>query len=115
MNYRDYEQYCREFTPAEWQALEVHRYYMSERAGYDVGIARSVEDWLINHSARWRRERLQKELADQAEEIKKHKWIESEKAGTDLGDVAALDWVRKHAAEWRRWREECAKLEKPSE
>jgi len=105
MDYSDYEQYCKEFTPAEWQALEVHRYYMSERAGHDVGITKSVEDWLLNHSARWRKERLQKELADQAKEIMKHKWIESEKAGTDLGDSAAIDWVRKHAAEWRSWRE----------
>ena len=114
MGYSDYEIYCKEFSTAEWQALEVHRYYMSERAGYDVGIARSVEDWLRNFSVEWRKERLRKDLADQAEEIKKHKWIESEKAGTDLGDKAALDWVRNHAAEWRRWREQGAASEKPT-
>lgn len=105
MDYSDYEHLCREFTPAEWQALEVHRYYLSERAGHDVGIVKTVDDWLLYHSANWRRERLQRDLAYQAEEIKKHKWIESEKAGTDLGEAAALDWVRKHACEWRRWRE----------
>ncbi|PWB70034.1 hypothetical protein C3F09_09640 [candidate division GN15 bacterium] len=105
MEITDLEYLCRDFTPAEWQALEVHRYYLSERAGHDVGIVATVEDWLSNHSAKWRQERLQKDLADQASEIMKHKWIESEKAGTDLGDTAVLDWVKKHAGQWRRWRE----------
>ena len=105
MEYSDYEHLCKEFTPAEWQAMEVHRYYMSERAGYDVGIVRTVEDWLLHYSADWRKEKLRKDLADQATEIMKHKWIESEKARMDLGNAAAIDWVRKHAAEWRRWRE----------
>ena len=105
MDQDNFEQCCKEFTADEWQALEVHRYYLSERAGHDVGIVKTVEDWLQHHSAAWRKERLQKDLADQATEILKHKWIESEKAGTDLGSAAALDWVKKHAGEWRRWRE----------
>lgn len=108
MDSANYDLLCKDFTPAEWQALEVHRYYLSEQAGHDVGIAATVEDWLRHHSAIWRRERLQRDLADQASEIMKHKWIESEKAGTDLGDTAVLDWVRKHAGEWRRWREKCS-------
>ena len=36
----------------------------------------------------------------QIEEIEKHKWIESEKAGHDLGEAARLDWVLKFAAKW---------------
>lgn len=114
MDYGDYERFCKEFTGAEWAALEVHRYYMSEQAGHDVGIEKSVEDWLLYYSTGWRKERLEKDLADQTKEIMKHKWIESEKAGTDLGDLAALDWVRKHAAEWRRWREKSSQPENPA-
>ena len=34
------------------------------------------------------------------EEILRHKWIQSEKAGRDLGDEAAFDWVNKHAAKF---------------
>lgn len=30
------------------------------------------------------------------EEAQKHKWIESEKAGRDLGDFAIKSWVRRH-------------------
>lgn len=32
-------------------------------------------------------------LHDEVEEIKKHKWIESEKAQRDLGNDACFDWI----------------------
>lgn len=35
------------------------------------------------------------------EEIQKHKWIESEKKGYDIGFEAALtDWIKKHRKDW---------------
>ena len=33
----------------------------------------------------------------ETEEINRHKWIESEKAGHDLGDQAVVDWIEKHS------------------
>jgi hypothetical protein len=45
---------------------------------------------------------LYQEFLAEREEILKHKWIESEKAGTDIGfEKALLDWIVKHRAEWR--------------
>ena len=38
----------------------------------------------------------------QIEEINRHKWIESEKAGYDLGDQAVFEWVENHAAGFRK-------------
>lgn len=38
----------------------------------------------------------------QIEEMQKHKWIESEKAGFDVGPAAYIDWVKKYAADWRK-------------
>lgn len=36
------------------------------------------------------------------EEILKHKWIESEKAGFDIGlEQALLDWMNNYQEEWR--------------
>ncbi len=36
------------------------------------------------------------------EEILRHKWIESEKAGHDIGFEQALqDWIRNHRDKWR--------------
>jgi len=40
-------------------------------------------------------------LSEQAEEMKRHKWIESEKAGYDLGNNAIHDWIKKHAKGFR--------------
>ena len=38
----------------------------------------------------------------QVKEIRKHRWIESEKAGYDVGgEWAAADWVRKYAKDFR--------------
>jgi hypothetical protein len=45
---------------------------------------------------------LYKEFLAEREEILKHKWIESEKAGTDIGfEKALLDWILKHRSSWR--------------
>jgi hypothetical protein len=45
---------------------------------------------------------LYKEFLAEREEILKHKWIESEKAGADIGfERALLDWIVKHRSSWR--------------
>lgn len=36
-------------------------------------------------------------LEYQDREIERHKWIESEKAGRDLGIDAVIDWIMKYA------------------
>ena len=36
-------------------------------------------------------------LEIQSREIERHKWIESEKAGKDLGMDAAIDWILRYA------------------
>lgn len=48
---------------------------------------------------------LYREFQAEREEILKHKWIESEKAGHDIGFERALtDWIVKHRSKWRRAR-----------
>ncbi len=36
-------------------------------------------------------------LEIQSREIERHKWIESEKAGKDLGMDAVIDWILRYA------------------
>jgi hypothetical protein len=49
---------------------------------------------------------LYKEFQAEREEIMKHKWIESEKAGYDIGFERALtDWIIKHRSKWRKSRQ----------
>ena len=48
---------------------------------------------------------LYKEFLAEREEILKHKWIESEKEGKDIGfERALLDWIRNHRENWRQMR-----------
>ena len=44
---------------------------------------------------------LYQEFLAEREEILKHKWIESEKEGKDIGfERALLDWIRNHRENW---------------
>lgn len=50
---------------------------------------------------------LYKEFLAEREEILRHKWIESEKAGHDIGfEKALLDWIVRFRASWRQQRKE---------
>ena len=60
----------------------------------------SANDLLRNSS-------LYREFQAEREEIMKHKWIESEKAGRDIGFERALtDWIIKHRSKWRKGRQQ---------
>ena len=55
---------------------------------------------------------LYKEFLAERAEILKHKWIESEKAGKDIGfERALLDWIVKHRSNWRERRRKGARTE----
>lgn len=59
------------------------------------------------HSSKGFAERssLYQEFLAEREEILRHKWIESEKKGKDIGfERALLDWIRKHRENWRQTR-----------
>ena len=48
------------------------------------------------------RSSLYQEFLAEREEILRHKWLESEKKGRDIGfERALLDWIRKHREIWR--------------
>ena len=45
---------------------------------------------------------LYQEFLAEREEILRHKWLESERLGRDIGfERALLDWIRKHREDWR--------------
>jgi hypothetical protein len=63
----------------------------------------SADDLLKNSS-------LYREFQAERQEILKHKWIESEKAGRDIGfDRALTDWIVKHRSKWRKSRHAAAR------
>lgn len=72
----------------------------------DSNTKTSDEDWVKNSS-------LYQEFLAEREEILKHKWIESEKTGRDIGFERALtDWIVKYRSKWRRARNEATKSDK---
>jgi ABC-type proline/glycine betaine transport system substrate-binding protein len=95
------------YPQSEKRAIQRHYSRLCVQSARDISIEEAVEDWEMNHAARWRRERHYQMMVLQRREIDQHKWIESMKAGCDLGRNAQLDWIHKHAAQWREWFEEC--------
>jgi hypothetical protein len=48
---------------------------------------------------------IHREFFEEREEVLKHKWLESEKKGYDIGYSAALiEWILKHRTNWRNHR-----------
>ena len=46
---------------------------------------------------------IYREFMAERDEIFRHKWIESEKKGHDIGfDKALMEWVVKYRSEWRK-------------
>ena len=65
-----------------------------------TGTATSATADLVKNST------LYKEFLAERNEIMRHKWIESEKAGHDIGFEHALtDWIVKHRTKWRKTRQ----------
>lgn len=55
----------------------------------------ATQDFYINSS-------VYREFLQEREEVLKHKWLESEKKGYDIGFSAALiDWIIKYRNNWR--------------
>jgi hypothetical protein len=57
---------------------------------------------------------LYQEFLAEREEILRHKWLESERLGYDIGfERALLDWIRKHREGWRAARRSQQGAKKP--
>lgn len=49
---------------------------------------------------------LYREFQAERDEILRHKWLESEKAGHDIGfEDALIDWIMNHRTGWRKTRQ----------
>ena len=65
-----------------------------------------METTRVNFTALVKNSVLYKEFSAEREEILSHKWIESEKAGYDIGfERALVDWILKYRSAWRAKRQ----------
>ena len=93
-------------TPAELQAVEEHKYYMSQRLNREVLIDEAIEDFLENYMPCWRCEKQQKDNRDQIREIERHKEDVSRAVGHEVDRTAvAIEWCERFARIWRSERE----------
>ena len=93
-------------TAAELQAIEAHKYFLSEKRGVEVTIEEAIADFIENVAADWRQEKLRRDNLDQREEIERHKYLRSQEEGRDIGrQSAAEEWCQKYAHIWRAERE----------
>ncbi|MDA0578601.1 MAG: HPr family phosphocarrier protein [Verrucomicrobia bacterium] len=93
-------------TPAELQAIEDHKYFMSSQLGHEVTIDEAIDDFVRRYKADWQRERMRRDAYDQIAEIERHKYLRSQAEGRDIGRArAAEEWCSKYAGIWRRERE----------
>ena len=84
---------------AEIPSLVMYEYCMSIFAQPNNLMAQASDPDLLSRSS------LYRALLVEREEILKHKWLESQKAGRDIGfENALVNWVIHHRARWRRER-----------
>jgi hypothetical protein len=70
-------------------------------------MTKESESEAMSNSEIITRSSLYQEFLAERDEILKHKWLESEKAGYDVGfERALLDWIRKHRDKWRASRKD---------
>ncbi len=90
-------------SAAERRAFKRFQTDLASSSGHSPDSHAALKIWLRDYSADWQRRRQLTAAQMQAEEIRKYRWIESEKLKCDIGKAAHMNWVRLYAAEWRQW------------
>jgi hypothetical protein len=92
------KKYATATNPAAANSVDANRILMKHSA--------QMEPPNEENSALLKNSVLYKEFLAEREEILRHKWIESEKAGHDIGfEKALLDWIVKFRSSWREKRQ----------
>lgn len=73
-----------------------HSRLLDEKMKHPDSTTPSSSNDFVNRSS------VYQDFLAEREEILRHKWLESEKAGHDIGFEQALqDWIRHHRDKWR--------------
>lgn len=99
-----------DLIPSELQAIETHKYYLSEKEGREVSFEEAMVDFVDNYEADFLRSKQVEDNREQNWEIERYRWLESEKEGQDIGrHKAALGWIEKYGFIWREEKESLEK------
>ena len=93
-------------TPAELNAIEVHKYFLSIERGAEASIDEAIVDFTARFATRWRREKAQRDAIAQLHEIEARRLARSAAEGCEVScGEFAIEWCSHHAAAWRAERE----------
>ncbi|MFH1038317.1 MAG: hypothetical protein V1789_06595 [PVC group bacterium] len=108
------------FSPAEWSAIYVHKYYLAQKAGVEVSLQDTIADWLKNYARLWREqeEEIKKQTGKYSPEgeqfspaewkgIQVHRYFLSQRycRWVSIQETIA-DWLKNYARIWREKRME---------
>ncbi len=97
-------------TPAELQAIEEHKYYMSKEQGREVSIEEAIQDFVRNIKIAWLRDKMRRDAREEIQQIEQHKEKLAKERGQPVPrNVAAEEWCTKYAPIWRSERESLEK------
>jgi len=100
----------KDLTGAELSAVTKLHDEMEKAGGRKVTFEEAMAEWVKNVRQAWLHKKQKEDNEAQKLEIERHKWIESQKAGRDIGEREAIqDWVNKYAPVWRKERESLQK------
>lgn len=89
----------------EMTAIELHKWYLSEKNGYDVGWDAAYSDWKMSYQDQWRKEQREQLLGDSVQEMKEigeYTKRTYDRKGTEARRKGEKKWVERYAAEWRK-------------
>lgn len=99
----------KDILPSELKSIEYHRRDMAKELKEEVSIEEAADDFIRNYESAWCKEKTRRDNLEQYDEIKKHRWIKSEKEGHDMGKEAEEEWLSKYASIWREEKESLRK------
>lgn len=93
-------------TPAELQAIEDHKYFLSLERGSEVTIDEAITDFAERYASSWRRDKARRDALAQLHEIDVRRRARSAAEGREVSRAEfAIEWCNHHAAAWRSERE----------
>jgi hypothetical protein len=96
-----------QYFPSERRAIVVHWFFLCADENRRVPGSEAIGRWEGGPAKSWRKRKFWEDMHVQLNEIDRHKYLLSEKAGRDVGwEFAAEDWIRKYSADWRAWWEQ---------
>lgn len=93
-------------TPGLLREVETDKLAVSQQQGREVLLAEAIDNYVERHPGTPEERNHAAFNRWELEQIRNHKWIESERAGRDIGgNAAAIDWLgrfgRDHGFTWQ--------------